>query len=236
MSSTRSKRKSTTAPTDPDGKRIKKEMAETPSVYVGKLGTDGKKRCGWAPRSAEELEYHDKEWGVPLHDDRKLFEFLVLEGAQAGLSWTTIMRKRDGYRNAFENFDIAKVAAFDAKRIEKLLEDPGIVRNKAKVNAAVGLAKICLGLQKEFGSLDAYLWRFVDDKPIVHTRKDHSSAPKGCLTTTEEAEALSADLKRRGAAFVGPTIMYAFMQAVGMVNDHLDCYLAAESTTQREDE
>lgn len=163
------------------------------------------------------IAYHDEEWGVPVHDDRLLFEFLVLEGAQAGLSWSTILRKREAYRRAFAGFDPSKVARFDEKRIERLLQDPGIVRNRLKVQAAVTNARAMLEVQREFGSFDAYIWQFVGGKPRRNRWRTLAEIP----AQTPEATAMSTDLKRRGFRFVGPTICYAFMQAVGMVNDHL---------------
>jgi DNA-3-methyladenine glycosylase I len=171
------------------------------------------------------VEYHDKEWGVPLHDDTQLFEFLVLEGAQAGLSWSTILHKRAGYRRAFEGFDPEKVARLGKGRVERLLSDPGIVRNRRKVEAAVTNAKAFLVVQVEFGSFDRYLWSFVDGSPI---RNDWSE--DGVSSRAEAAaKRLSSDLRARGFKFVGPTICYAFMQAVGMVNDHtIDCFRHAE--------
>lgn len=161
--------------------------------------------------------YHDEEWGVPIHDDRHLFELLVLEGAQAGLSWITILKRRETYRNAFVNFDIAEVANYGSKRIEYLLVDPGIIRNRLKVNSAIKNAVAVLEIQKEFGSLDAYLWSFVPNaKPIQPDRASMSEVPP----ETPESTALSKDLKKRGLTFVGPTIIYAFMQSAGLVNDH----------------
>jgi DNA-3-methyladenine glycosylase I len=174
-------------------------------------------RCPWAGTDPLYLAYHDEEWGVPVHDDRTLFEFLLLEGAQAGLSWITILRKRDAYRRAFAGFDPAAVAAFDEAKIAALLADPGIVRNRLKVNAAVGNARAFLAVQREFGSFDAYVWGFVGGQPIVNTWTTLAEVP----AETAASRALSADLKRRGFRFVGPTIMYAYMQAVGLVNDHL---------------
>ena len=161
-------------------------------------------------------EYHDKEWGVPLHDDRKLFEFLILEGAQAGLSWETILKRRSGYRKAFSNFNPAKVARYDAKKRQSLMNDTGIIRNRLKIKAAINNAKAFLQIQKEFGSFDKYVWKFVGGKPIKNKIKSMSEIP----AVTKEAEELSKDLKQRGFSFVGPTIMYAHMQATGMVNDH----------------
>jgi DNA-3-methyladenine glycosylase I len=171
------------------------------------------KRCDWA-RTELSIAYHDKEWGVPLHDDRALFEFLILEGAQAGLSWETILRKRENYRAAFANFEPAKVARFNERKTEKLLQNPGIIRNRLKVAAAVQNALSFLEVQKEFGSFDAYVWRFVNGRP--RKRRGNQKVP----SQTAESEALSKDLLRRGFKFVGPTICYAFMQAVGMVDDH----------------
>jgi DNA-3-methyladenine glycosylase I len=180
------------------------------------------KRCEWVVGAdALYLEYHDREWGAPSHDDRHLFEMLVLEGAQAGLSWSTILRKRAGYRRAFADFDPAKVARFNARSVERLLADPGIVRNRAKVESAVTNAKRALDVQREFGSLDAFLWSFVGGRPIVNGWRKLSEIP----TETDESRAMSKDLKRRGFRFVGPTVCYAFMQAVGLVNDHEgDCF------------
>jgi DNA-3-methyladenine glycosylase I len=163
------------------------------------------------------IAYHDDEWGVPLHDDRGLFEFLILEGAQAGLSWDTILRKRDAYRLAFDHFDPAKVARYDARRQAKLLADPGIVRNRLKIASAVTNAKALLAVQKEFGSFDQYIWGFVGGQPIQNARRGHGDIP----VRTAESDALSKDLKKRGFSFIGTTICYAMMQAVGMVNDHL---------------
>ncbi len=182
------------------------------------------KRCGWA-KSEIEIGYHDREWGVPLRDDRKLFEFLVLEGAQAGLSWVTILKKRDAYRKAFDQFEIAKVARFRPARIEKLLANPGIVRNRLKLESAVVNARCTRAVQDEFGSLDVYLWQFVDGQPIRNAWKSY----KDCPATSRESDAMSKDLRRRGFKFVGSTICYAFMQAVGMVNDHaVDCFRHGE--------
>jgi DNA-3-methyladenine glycosylase I len=177
-------------------------------------------RCAWA--QAEHFHrYHDEEWGVPVHDEARLFEFLILEGAQAGLSWSTILNKREHYRKVFDGFDPARVARFTEKRIEALLLDPGIVRNRAKVNAAVINARAFLEVQREFGSFDAYLWRFVGGKPIVNRRQSMKDVP----ASTPESDALSKDLRKRGFKFVGTTICYAMMQAVGMVNDHTtDCF------------
>ncbi|KAA0215372.1 MAG: DNA-3-methyladenine glycosylase I [Leptolyngbya sp. PLA3] len=180
-------------------------------------------RCAWA-RNELAIRYHDEEWGRPVHDDRVLFEFLVLEGAQAGLSWDTILKKRERYREVFEGFDPATVARYRSAKIEKLLLDPGIVRNRLKVESAVGNAKAFLKVQREFGSFDAYVWRFVDPtgerRPRVNAWKSMREVP----AKTPESDAMSKDLKKRGFRFVGSTICYAFMQAVGMVNDHTaDC-------------
>ena len=178
-------------------------------------------RCAWAGDDPLMIAYHDNEWGVPLYDDQRLFEFLVLEGAQAGLSWRTILHKRPDYRAAFDHFDPAKVAHYDARRIAGLLKDPGIVRNVLKVNAAVTNARGVLAVQKEFGSLSGYLWGFVANHTIQNRRVGLRDIP----ASTPEAEAMSKDLLRRGFKFAGPTICYAFMEAVGMVNDHLaDCF------------
>ena len=174
-------------------------------------------RCPWAGTDPLYVAYHDAEWGVPVHDDRALFEFLILEGAQAGLSWSTILKKRDNYRRAFDDFDPAAVAAYDEDKIAALLADPGIVRNRLKVRAAVRNAAAFLKVQDEFGSFDTYVWGFVGGRPIVNDWESLSQLP----AETVESRALSKDLQRRGFTFVGPTIMYAFMQAIGMVNDHL---------------
>lgn len=175
------------------------------------------RRCEWAGTDARYVAYHDDEWGVPVHDDRALFEFLILEGAQAGLSWSTILNKRENYRRAFDNFDPQKVAAYDEDKIAELLEDPGIVRNRLKVRSAIRNAQAFLQIQEEFGSFDAYLWRFVGGQPIQNRWQSLSEIP----AETDESRALSKDLKKRGFNFVGPTIVYAFMQAVGLVNDHV---------------
>ena len=182
----------------------------------------GRTRCAWAGATDPlYIAYHDEEWGVPVHDDRTLFEFLVLEGAQAGLSWATILRKRENYRRAFDGFDPAKVARYDARRIAKLLRDPGIVRNRLKVRSAVNNARRLLRVQEEFGSFDAYQWRFVDGRPKQNRRRALREIPP----RTPESDAMSEDLKDRGFNFVGSTIIYAHMQAVGMVNDHVvDCF------------
>lgn len=180
-----------------------------------------KKRCAWAGTEPIYVAYHDSEWGVPVHDDRTLFEFLVLEGAQAGLSWITILKKRDAYRRAFASFDAKKVARFDEDKIAALLEDPGIVRNRLKVASAVRNAQAFLEVQREFGSFDAYQWGFVGGAPIQNKRKTMKDLPP----RTEISDAMSKDMKKRGFNFVGSTILYAHMQAVGMVNDHVvDCF------------
>jgi DNA-3-methyladenine glycosylase I len=180
-----------------------------------------KQRCRWAVNSSLEMAYHDAEWGVPVHDDRKLFEFLVLEGAQAGLSWSTILKKRAGYRRGFDYFDAAAVAGYDARKVQQLLQDPNIIRNSLKVNAAVVNARAFLKIQAVFGTFDSYIWRFVGHRPKVNRRVSQSDIP----AQTQESQDMSRDLKKRGFKFVGPTICYAFMQAVGMVNDHvIGCY------------
>jgi len=177
-------------------------------------------RCSWASGELS-IRYHDKEWGVPVHDDRTLFEFLILEGAQAGLSWDTILNKRENYRKAFDGFDPQRVARYDRRKTQKLLRDPGIVRNKLKVASAVGNAKAFLQVQKEFGTFDRYIWQFVGGEPKVNARKSLKQLP----ASTPESDAMSKDLKQRGFKFVGTTICYAFMQATGMVNDHVvDCF------------
>lgn len=173
-------------------------------------------RCDW-PKTDLDIEYHDTEWGVPVHDDRRLFEFLVLEGAQAGLSWSTVLKKRSNYRLAFAEFDPSRVARFTPARIERLLRDPGIVRHRQKVESTVSNARAFLAVQKEFGSFDRYVWQFVDGSPRTGSRRSLSDLP----ARTPESDALSKDLKRRGFRFIGSTICYAFMQAVGMVNDHI---------------
>jgi DNA-3-methyladenine glycosylase I len=189
-----------------------------------KTGLTPTSRCTWA-QSPLCIQYHDQEWGVPQHDDRVLFEFLVLEGAQAGLSWSTILQKRDNYRRAFDNFDARKVARYDAHRVAKLLADPGIVRNRLKIAAAIQNAKAFLDVQKEFRSFDAYIWRFVGGQAIRNAWETLKQIP----ARTPESDAMSKDLLSRGFKFAGPTICYAFMQAVGMVNDHvIDCFRYGE--------
>ena len=179
-----------------------------------------RRRCCWAVSDLM-IDYHDREWGVPVHDDRRLFEFLILEGAQAGLSWDTILKKREHYRKVFDNFDPKKVARYDGRKVKQLLADPGIVRNRLKIAAAIQNATAFLAVQKEFGSFDAYLWRFVSGKPKQNSRRSIKDLP----TRTQESDALSEDLLERGFKFVGSTICYALMQAVGLVNDHtIDCF------------
>jgi DNA-3-methyladenine glycosylase I len=183
------------------------------------------KKCSWALTSPLEERYHDLEWGVPVHDDRLLFEFLILEGAQAGLSWITILKKREEYRKAFDNFEADIIARYDNNKINSLLANPGIVRNKLKVNSAVINAEALLAVQEIFGSFDEYIWLFVDGKPLHNTFKTFADIP----VSTRLSELMSKDLKKRGFKFVGSTICYAFMQATGMVNDHtVDCYRHAE--------
>jgi DNA-3-methyladenine glycosylase I len=187
-----------------------------PSSARGKAQAREIRRCRWASTDLS-IAYHDREWGVPLHDDRSLFEFLILEGAQAGLSWETILKKRDNFRLAFDHFDPRAIAAYDQDKVRVLLDNPGIIRNRLKINAAIRNAAACLAVQQEFGSFDAYVWRFVGGRPKGNAWRTAKQVP----SRTEESDALSRDLLRRGFAFVGSTICYAFMQAVGMVNDHL---------------
>lgn len=180
-----------------------------------------KTRCEWAGTDPLLLSYHDKEWGVPLHSDQKLFELLILEGAQAGLSWTTVLKKRENYRKAFDAFDFKRIATYNLKKINSLLQDPGIIRNKRKIAATVQNAKALLAIQKEFGSFDTYIWQFVNNKPIRHFFK----SLRDYVAKTKESETMSKDLLKREFKFVGPTICYSFMQAVGMVNDHeVQCF------------
>jgi DNA-3-methyladenine glycosylase I len=174
-------------------------------------------RCGWSTDHPLMTEYHDTEWGVPVHDDRKLFEFLVLDAAQAGLSWRTVLLKRENYRKAFDDFDAEKVARYTEKHVEKLLQNPGIIRNRLKVNSAVTNARVTLKVRNEFGSFDRYIWQFVGGKPLVSRVQSLKQIP----ATSKESDAMSKDMKQRGFNFVGSTICYAFMQAAGMVNDHL---------------
>lgn len=181
---------------------------------------DPLRRCHWAQKPSM-VEYHDKEWGRPVHDDRVLFEFLILEGAQAGLSWETILSKRENYRRAFDNFDAGKIARYDKRKVRKLLADAGIVRNRLKISSTIANAQAFLEVQKEFGTFDKYIWRFVGGRPKVNDWRGSQSVP----ASTNESDAMSKDLKRRGFRFVGTTICYAFMQAVGMVNDHtVNCF------------
>jgi DNA-3-methyladenine glycosylase I len=187
-------------------------------------------RCGW-PSSPISIAYHDREWGVPLKDDRKLFEFLVLDAAQAGLSWEIILRKREGFRAAFDNFDPEKIARYDDKKIKTLLADPGIIRNRLKIESAINNARAFLAVQKEFGSFARYIWQFVEGKPKINARRSLKDIP----ATSPESDAMSKALKKRGFRFVGSTICYAFMQAAGMVNDHsIDCFRHAELARRME--
>jgi len=190
---------------------------------------NAKPRCPWCLGSEQYLRYHDEEWGVPVHDDRQLFEFLILEGAQAGLSWSTILSKRENYRKAFAGFDPEKVARFGARQAKKLLADAGIVRNRLKIHSAIDNARAFLEVRREFGSFDAYLWGFVDGRPLQNLRRGMNQVP----ARTPLSDAISKDLKRRGFRFVGSTIVYAFMQAVGMVNDHLTgCFRRTQLQTR----
>jgi DNA-3-methyladenine glycosylase I len=186
---------------------------------------DARRRCPWCLGSEIYRRYHDEEWGVPVHDDRKLFEFLILEGAQAGLSWSTILAKRGNYRKAFARFDPEKVAGLGARDARRLMRDPGIVRNRLKIESTIDNARAFLGLRREFGTFDAYLWGFVNGRPLQSRRRSMKEVPD----RTAVSDAISRDLKRRGFRFVGSTIVYAFMQAVGMVNDHLtSCFRRAQ--------
>jgi DNA-3-methyladenine glycosylase I len=188
------------------------------------LGTSKIVRCHWAT-SELNIPYHDEEWGVPLHGERELFELLILEGAQAGLSWDTVLKKRARYREVFDGFDVEKVARYDKKKVRELLKDAGIIRNRLKIAATISNAQAFLKVQEEFGSFDAYIWRFVGGKPKQNAWKTHKSLP----AKTAESDAMSKDLQKRGFRFVGSTICYAFMQATGMVNDHLvECFRYAE--------
>jgi DNA-3-methyladenine glycosylase I len=196
-------------------KRAKRETVRKPPERI---------RCAWADRTPHLIRYHDEEWGRPVHDDRKHFEMLILEGAQAGLTWETILRRRDGYRKAFAEFDPGKVARFDAKKKAALLDDPGIVRNRLKIDAAVRNAQAFLVVQQEFGSFDRYVWAFVGGKPLINRWQATAQIP----ATSPQSDALSKDLKKRGFRFVGSTIVYAYMQAIGMVNDHIrKCFRAS---------
>ena len=185
-----------------------------------------KKRCAWVEGQFDDyIKYHDEEWGVPVYDDHTHYEFLILEGAQAGLSWSTILKKREGYRRLFANFEVEKVADFSQKDIDNILQDPAIIRNKLKVNSAVNNARLFIEIQKEFGSFNKYIWSFVGGEPIINHWKSIAELP----ATSKESDALSKDLKNRGFKFVGSTIMYAYMQACGLVNDHtLDCFKRKE--------
>jgi len=188
------------------------------------------KRCDWANRSELEQSYHDHEWGVEIHDDRTLFEFLVLEGAQAGLSWSTILRKREGYRRAFDNFDARKISQYSENTVSRLLTNSEIIRNRLKINATITNARAFLQVQKEFGSFDRYIWQFVNGKPTQNSWRKMTDIP----SSTPESDAMSKDLKKRGFKFIGATICYAFMQAVGMVNDHVvDCFRYKELKNKR---
>jgi DNA-3-methyladenine glycosylase I len=175
------------------------------------------KRCEWANKNEFEQSYHDHEWGVAIHDDRRLFEFLILEGAQAGLSWSTILRKREGYRKAFDNFDARKISQYSKADVSRLLTNPEIIRNRLKINATITNARAFLQVQKEFESFDRYIWQFVNDRPIQNSWRKMTDIP----SSSPESEAMSKDMQRRGFKFIGATICYAFMQAVGMVNDHV---------------
>jgi DNA-3-methyladenine glycosylase I len=189
-------------------------------------------RCSWAGTDPVYIDYHDREWGVPMHDERTLFEMLILDGAQAGLSWITILKKRDNYRAAFDNFDAAKMARYGERKVQALLNNPGIVRNRLKVGAAIQNAKMVLKLQEQEGSLAEYLWRYVDGKPIINARRNIKEIP----ARTPLSDTISKDLSRRGFKFVGPTICYAFMQAMGMVNDHtVDCFRYRQLGGRRRD-
>ncbi|MEX1276566.1 MAG: DNA-3-methyladenine glycosylase I, partial [Bacteroidota bacterium] len=192
--------------------------------------TPPKKRCTWSGTDPLYILYHDREWGVPVHDDRRLFEMLILEGAQAGLSWITILRKRENYRRAFDNFEAKKIARYGAPKVRELLANDGIVRNRLKIAATIGNAKAFLTVQKEFGSFNRYIWQFVGGKPIVNRRQSMQDIP----ATTPESDAMSKELKMRGFKFVGSTICYAFMQACGLVNDHLvSCFRYHATESQR---
>jgi DNA-3-methyladenine glycosylase I len=194
------------------------------------MNSTEKIRCPWCLKFDEYIRYHDEEWGRPVHDDKIHFEFLILEGAQAGLSWSTILKKREGYRKVFAGFDPVKVAKFSPSKIEKLLLDPSIIRNRLKVNAAVNNAKRFLEVQREFGSFDTYIWQFVKGKPIINKWKNNKDVP----ATTKESDALSSDLIKRGFKFVGSTVIYAHMQACGLVNDHLvDCWRYKEGKNNK---
>jgi DNA-3-methyladenine glycosylase I len=189
-----------------------------------------KNRCEWAQKNERMAKYHDEEWGRPLHDDQKLFEFLILEGMQAGLSWMTILNKREAFRLAYENFDVRKVALFDQQKVEELMSNPAIIRNKQKIEASISNAKNSLKIVEEFGSFDHYIWKFVDHQPIVNKWMKLTEIP----AKTELSDIVSADLKRRGFKFVGSTIIYSHMQATGMINDHLEhCFCHPESHSEK---
>lgn len=189
------------------------------------LGLAMKQRCQWCNDDPIYQDYHDNEWGQPEHDDRTLFELLILEGAQAGLSWITVLKKRDNYRKAFDDFDVNKVAGYDAEKVSELLLDKGIIRNKLKVNSAVKNAKAFIEIQKEYGTFDNYIWSYVDHNPV----KNHFSEMSELPSKTDLSDQISKDLKKRGMSFVGSTIIYAYMQSIGLVNDHTQhCYLYAE--------
>ncbi|HET6200453.1 MAG: DNA-3-methyladenine glycosylase I [Candidatus Acidiferrales bacterium] len=195
----------------------------TSAIRATSSGKHPCRRCAWA-KSEISIQYHDEEWGVPVHDDRTLFEMMILEGAQAGLSWETVLRKRARYREVFDNFDVKRIARYDRRRVRKLLADPGIIRNRFKIAATIQNATMFLAVQKEFGSFDAYLWRFVEGRPLKNARRG-----RGVPARTRESDALSKDLQKRGFKFVGSTICYAMMQAIGMVNDHnVDCFRHGE--------
>ena len=182
---------------------------------------DSKKRCAWVSDDPVYIQYHDTEWGVPIYDDRLLFEFLILEGAQAGLNWLTILKRRENYRHCFDHFDAEKIARYDEKKYQALLKNAGIIRNRLKIQSVITNAQAYLTIEKEYACFSDYIWQFVGGKPIHHHRKKHTTIP----TTTAQSDAMSKDLKKRGFKFVGSTICYAYMQAVGMVNDHLvDCF------------
>lgn len=200
---------------------------DNPQVsYTCKIKIDIMKiRCPWAEKDPLLKKYHDREWGIPIHNDRLLFEFLVLEGAQAGLNWITVLKKRGNYREVFDNFDPARVASYDNAKIEKLMNNPGIIRNRRKITSTVANAKAILAIQEEYGSFDSYIWQFVGGKPIQNEWENIEKLP----AFTPESKKMSKDLKKRGFKFVGPTTCYAFMQAVGMVNDHiLNCFRHSE--------
>jgi DNA-3-methyladenine glycosylase I len=214
----------------PEENRKKWRRSEGLPIPDGGDSMTNKKRCAWTGDNPLMIRYHDEEWGVPVHDDTVLFEFLVLEGAQAGLTWQTVLNKRDNYRRAFSGFNPSKVARYSEEDIARLLSDPGIIRNRLKVRSAVRNAEGVLALQEEFGSFDAYIWQFVGGKPIDHKVRSMDDIP----ATTIESGAMSKDLKKRGFTFVGPTICYAFMQAVGMVNDHqVDCFRYPEIQSKK---